>query len=97
MSNKSLQIALAGTALALGVLIGCTSLQSESVSQRQWVEVTAAMPGNRPPGIPHRSIRLGAGDAFGKMVYEHYLAQSDYDYQPQDVRIVDVPTTDATE
>ena len=97
MSNRSLQIALAGTALALPMLIGCTSLQPESVSQRRWVEVTAAMPADRPLGIPHRSIRLGAGDAFGKMVYEHYLALGDYDDQPQDVRIVDVPTTDATE
>ncbi len=97
MSRKSLQISLAGTALALPVLTGCTSFQSESVSQRHWVEVTAAMPADLPPEIPHRSIRLGAGDAYGMMVYEHYLALSDYDDQPEDVRIVNVPTTDATE
>ena len=96
MRSSSLQV-LAGTALASLALTGCASLHSESPSHRHWVEVTPGSPAARPPELHLKPMQLGAGDAYGKMVYARYLALRDRGDQPENARIVEVPAADTTD
>ncbi len=83
MRNRRLP-ALAALALAAAALTGCSSSQSASTNhQYQMVRITDEMLDRRGDAIDHPVIQLSAGDDWGLLVYEYYLAHLDQAEQGQ--------------
>jgi type IV pilus biogenesis protein CpaD/CtpE len=83
MRNRRLP-ALAALALAAAALSGCSSSQSASSDHRyQMVRITEEMLDRGSGNIEHPVMQLSAGDDWGLMVYEYYLAHRDQPDQGQ--------------